>query len=140
MSRKYWNSPALHLQIGDSRRARVLQLAQFTCALFAPALIALEGRPALAMLLALTLFCALPRLVGQPWAGSVVVWRAGQWSLDRGQGLEPVAVTGGSRVTRWAVLWCWCNGAGERGRLWILPDAVSADEWRRLRVRLRLER
>lgn len=139
MSEKSSTSPALRLRIADSRRALALQLALFLCILSALVLVARDGRPELAMLLALYLFCCLPRLLGQPWVGTVVAWRGGQWSLDRGQGEEPVELMGGCRVTPWAVLLCFRDGAGCAGRLWVLPDAVAADEWRRLRVRLRLE-
>ena len=109
MSPRSSTSPKLHLPIAESRRARYLQLGVFLAALAAIAVIALEGRAALAALLAIPLFCSLPKLIGQPQIGCVLAWRAGRWSLDRGAGFQAITLAAGCRVTPWVVIVCWLS-------------------------------
>ncbi len=111
----------------------------FTASLCAIAVIALEGRPQLASLFCLILFCSLPRLFGQPAVGHVICWRQGRWLLDRGKGDEPVQLAGTSLAAPMAIHFCWQLG-GEQGSLWLFQDSGAAAELRKLRVRLRLER
>ncbi len=139
MSTRFSHSPALHLTIASSRRWRALQSLYLLAAAAALSVVGLEGRPALAGLLGLVLCCSLPRLFGQPTAGAILCWEAGRWLLDPWDGARPIQLCRNCRVTPWAVLLAWREPGGNRGRLWIFPDAVDPDEWRRLRVRLRLQ-
>jgi Membrane-bound toxin component of toxin-antitoxin system len=139
LSAKYSTSPSLRLQIADSRFCRWLQLGLFAACLCALGLVAGDGRPELAFLLLVPLFCSLPRLVGQPLAGATLAWRDGRWSLDRGCGQEPVILARGCRATPLSIYIRWQGINGERGDLWLFPDSGLADELRKLRVRLRLE-
>lgn len=139
MSARYSTSPALRLRIAESRICRWLQLGHFAACLFALGLIARDGRPELAFVLLVPLFCSLPRLCGQAHAGSTLAWRNGRWSLDRGSGQEPVVLAPACRATPLAIYIRWQAITGESGDLWLFRDSALADELRKLRVRLRLE-
>lgn len=139
MSAKFSTSPSLRLRIAESQTCFRLQLAMFVAGLCAVTVIALEGRPQLASLLFMVLFCSLPRLMGQPAVGQVISWRQGHWLLDRGSGDEPVKLAAASVATPLAIHFCWQAGR-EHGRLWLFQDSGDAAELRKLRVRLGLER
>lgn len=140
MSTRFSYSPELHLAIGKSRRWRWLQAVYLLAAVTAVGAVGLRGYPQLAVLLWLAVTCSLPRLAGQPLAGAILRWQAGNWSLDCGEGPTPIEVRPGCRVTPWVVMLAWREReSGRGGRLWVFADAVTADAWRRLRVRLRLQ-
>ncbi|QFU76523.1 hypothetical protein EY643_13120 [Halioglobus maricola] len=82
----------------------------------------------------------LPRLVGQPWVGWGLAWREGRWTLDRGAGPEMVQMCRESRAGPGGVFLTVQDMHGARHTLWLLADSVPAQELRKVRVRLLLER
>jgi hypothetical protein len=69
--------------------------------------------------------------------GALAVDGAGRWSLDTGQGQVPARLLPASRV--WSqMLWLRFEAQGRRFWLLLPSDAVPADDFRHLQVRLRL--
>lgn len=140
MSRKYSNSPALHLRIAESQICRALQLA-FICACLGSAfLIYLRGYPLLAALAGILVLLNGRALFRQPLAGAAIGWSQGQWTLQQGSQERLIYPSSACRVTPWALYFCWRQQAGPSGSVWLYRDSGSSQALRRLRVRLTLER
>lgn len=111
--------------------------------LFGLALLRLSqrGYPLLALLLIPcgTLCCW--QLARQRLAGACITWRQGEWQLEHGGGNRAISVRGCSTSLPWLIYLAWIEmGNGRRASVFLLPDSAPAEQLRRLRVRLTLER
>lgn len=140
MSARYSTSPLLSLQIGRSRLRRQLHALLALCLCASVFLLGRQGYPVLALLLlAPTTYCYLAQLRGN--GVTALSWRAGQWTLHRGPEHIPIRVLPGSSCLPWVAYLSWASLADQRrGSLWLFADSAPAADWRRLRVRLYLQR
>ena len=140
MSARYSTSPALNLPIGKSRLRALLFLLLALCLGASLLLLGLRGYPLLALsLLAPTACCYLAQLRSS--GVTALGWRAGQWTLQCGSERIPIRILPGSSCLPWVVYLGWASLADRRrGSLWLFADSVPAGDWRRLRVRLSLQR
>ena len=137
MSAAYSNSPELRLQIADSPLRRRAYLLIIAVALAAPWQAADRGYPLLATALVpmLAWLCWGMRRV--PFEGAQLSWRRGEWQLAERGKQRRAEVAPGAVALPWVVL-LPLRLAGDRCYLWVFVDSVPRDQWRRLRVRVRL--
>ncbi len=140
MSSAYSNSPVLRLPIADSpqRRRAVTFAVLVACAALWQ--IGARGYPLAALALAPAMAWLLHGLLRAPWQGAELHWRGGAWTLRRDAGCLRLQVEPGAVALPWVVLLPFraASGDGARQYLWIFADAVPREQWRRLRVRVRL--
>lgn len=141
MSVKYSTSPALRLIVGNSRVR--LCLYALLCLCCATALYLLFARgyllPCLGLLppVVWLLLC----LRREPMVGATLAWRQGTWTMQHGPAVRPVRLLPASACLPGLIYLAWRElPGGERGDLWLFPDSASAEQLRRLRLRLLLER
>ncbi len=140
MSARFSTSPTLRLPIARSRICALWQGA-FTATLFtACILLVLRGYPWLALGLGAVLAWQLPALFRQPMVGTVVRWQRGRWLVERKGEVVEVSLHPSCRVSPLGVHLCWRGEKGVRESVWLFPDSGPAQQLRRLRVRLTLER
>ncbi len=141
MSAKCSNSHSLRLEIASSRIYRIWH--SVFCLLAAASLwrLAQRGYPTTALLLSPASVWCCWRLACQPLVGAVISWQRGEWQLQQGTVLRTVGLARSHTVLRWVIYLAWSGPAGApAGAVFLFPDSASADELRRLRVRLTLER
>jgi len=140
LSAPSWNSPALRLQIGDSRWQRRL-LALLAVALAASLwLIHRRGYPGLCWSLLVPEALLWLALVGQRWRGAELCRQSQGWALQRDGVATAIELRSGSICLPWGIYIPFRECAGGRGdRLWLFADSVEPGALRRLRVRLALE-
>lgn len=141
MSARYSNSPALRLTINNSRQRRSLHLLlclAITCALYR---LYLRGYPLFTMsLLPLAGWCCR-RLAREAAVGATLCWRQGAWSLQRSDGSEQRMMLRRCICLPWLIYSRWqVAPVGRHRSLWLFADSAPAEQLRRLRVRLALER
>ncbi len=141
MSARYWNSPALHLRIAESSlRLLLLHLLALLC-LLSLWILAHGGYPILACALLLPTAGGLYCCRSQSTVGTTLYWHGGQWSIDDGQGQRLIELQPGPAGLPWLLYLRWRECAsGGRGHLWVFADSLPPLHFRRLRVRLTLER
>lgn len=141
MSARYSSSPELHLQIGDSRLRRWSLAALLACLVLALGLIFYTGYPVIASALSTCALCLLPALWRNPSRGLRLRWRQGQLALGRGDALTPVELLPCTACLPWGVYLCWRDPAGgSRAGCWLFVDSLSAEDLRRLRFAILLQR
>lgn len=139
MSARYSTSPTLRLPIAESRICALWQGAFIALLYVALVLLALRGYPWGAAVLTLPVTGLIPSLCRQTAAGQVIIWRAGQWSVER-DGLETaISLHPASRASVLGICLCWSGSSGKREYAWLFADSAPPDQLRRLRVRLALE-
>ena len=143
MSTRSSISPTLHLSIVDSAIGRRLFWTVAGLCLLAPLLLVTGGYPILALLVLLPILAVLSPLLrtdSQRYGGSQLHWCAGQWTLDQGNGPEPIELLARSCAQPWVVYLSWRElGAGGQNSLWLFADSANRAELRGLRVRLMLQ-
>lgn len=141
MSAKYSTSPALRLIVGNSSVRCYLYAVLCLCGAAALYLLYARGYPLLCSVLLPPVVCLLLRLRRDPMVGSIVQWRQGIWTMERAQAVHVVRVLPQSACLPWVIYLAWRElPGGKRGDLWLFPDSASAEQLRRLRVRLSLQR
>lgn len=139
MSSAYSNSPALRLQIADSPLRRRAYICLVLLALGSLWYCAGRGYPLLAIALAPLLTWVCWSMPGACWQGAELCWRQGAWQLSVREQAHPVALLPGAVALPWVALVPFqLTVGGARRWLWIFADSVPFEQWRRLRVRLRL--
>lgn len=74
-------------------------------------------------------------------AGLVVCWHRGVWTLEQNGKCRAVTILAGSTFLPWLIYLAWRDCAGQgSGAVFLFADSAPADDLRRLRVRLTLER
>ena len=141
LSVKFSNSPALHLEIVESRvHARFLLGACLVVA-FALVLLVYRGHLVLACILLPGALFSLPGARRESLAGRALAWRRGRWWLHHGRETVEVEILPASVALPWVIYLVWREiPARCRHRAWLFPDCASRDGLRLLRVRLRLQR
>lgn len=141
MSNRYLNSPALRLNIGRSRLHCILHGLLCVCVALCLWCIARRGYPLLAVsLLPLSGLCCW-QLARQRMCGATLCWQSGEWTLLQGNILRRVCVGTRGVCLPWLIFLTWQELPGrQRHRLWLFPDSATAEDLRRLRVRLTLQR
>ena len=137
--------PPLYLRPGSSRRLLLFLLVAHGSALALIATLTLDwwwrAVLAAAVLSGLAYSCAADVLYRLPWGVREALWAPdGSWTLTLVSGRELEAtILPATFSSTWLVVlnfrcgrWPWCS-------LPLFPDALDADQLRRLRVRLRLE-
>ena len=100
-----------------------------------------RGYPLLAVVMLTPACLLLWQLYHQPMVGAFIRWQQGNWSVGRGAASEAVSVDSKSTALPWGIYLAWQElPAGGRRCVWLFPDCISAEQLRRLRVRLALER
>ena len=141
MSVRYSNSPSLHLTIAESVIYRYLHGAFSLLALTSLYRLQQRGYPVLSLLLLVPVACCCRQLARQPLAGAVLSWSQGQWSIVDGSGLRPVTLRSQSSALPWVIYIAWEDARdGARGAGLLFRDSAAAQDLRRLRVRLALQR
>ena len=132
------NSPALRLRIADSPLSRITFVFFAALALGALVHAWVRGYPWLAFGMAplFTWLCWGLRHV--PQRGAELSWSAGEWRLAVGGRALPIALEAGAVALPWVVFVPYRGAVCGRRCLWVYVDSVSPDDWRRLRVRIRL--
>lgn len=139
MSARYSSSPTLNLRIGKSRLRAVLWLV--LCAATLCALWGMYGRgyPLLSVLLAPLAAGLLWRLRHDSMEGAQLCWRQGQWTLQQGARQRVIFPTRRSTALPWVIYLAYRDAATSgSGEFWLYADCTSAEQLRRLRVRLAL--
>ena len=138
MSIAYSNSPALRLQIADSPLSRLTFSFLIVIAFGTVWLAAARGYPLLAcgLLPFLAFLCWGLRRV--PQQGAELTWSKGQWQVSCEGGVKPIELTAGAVALPWVVYFPYRCSRQRRRCLWVFVDSVATEEWRRLRVRIRL--
>ena len=140
MSARSSNSPALRLEIAESRVHSLLLLATCIASLGALYLLCERGYAVLAALLLPCAAATLFRCHRDALAGSWLIWREGHWSLRTGREEVPIELVPPSQALPWAIYLVWREiPAGGRRRAWLFSDCAPREGLRRLRVRLRLQ-
>ena len=138
MSAVYLSSPALRLRIADSPLSRRTFLILALIGLGALGQAAARGYPWLAGALAPLLAWLCWGLRHVPLVGAELDWSRGEWRIAVGGSVVPVELATGAVALPWVVLFPY-RCAASRGRyLWVFADSVAPEDWRRLRVRIRL--
>ncbi|NJD05014.1 MAG: hypothetical protein FIA97_00760 [Methylococcaceae bacterium] len=117
-----------------------LQLGLHGCAAVAALgnSLALESRVVLIVLVLISLALELRRHGAPPRIAAIHVARDGAWRLITAEGREhSVALAACSVSSPWLVWLAWSGSKGRR-RLLIFPDSLSTDQFRQLRVALRI--
>jgi len=139
LSARCSNSPELHLIVAESPLRRRLLTALALLVLAALCSLVRSGYAAWAGLLTPPVAVALWRLGRDSGRGTVLRWRAGQWSIGRGDACRPIELEPGSVRLPPALYLQWREiSSGRPGRLWLFVDSVPERELRRLRSRLSL--
>jgi hypothetical protein len=139
LSNRYSLSPALRLQIADSRARRLGFIALVVFYLLTGCLCAHRGYPELALVFAGCGALVLPGIGRHRWAGTQVTWRRGIWSLEVQGQRRTVEVLPTSLALPWVIyLALRDQPLGRSYYLWLFNDSATAQELRKLRVRLRL--
>lgn len=142
MLARYSNSPALRLRIGSSRIRNRLYLCLCFASVYALLLLHLDGYTGFALALALPTFVVLIRLYRPALPGSELCWRQGVWTLEDRQQIRVIAPGVRCTVLSWVIYLPFKALPGRLGvgeSLWIFPDSVPSEHWRKLRLRLNLE-
>ena len=141
MSTRSSSSPALHLRIAKSLlRARLFGAL---CLVTACALGAIysRGYPLLAILLMPLVSGLLWRLRQCAMEGAILCYRQGEWTLLQGDTRRQIDLTQRSTSTLWVIYLAFRELPSRRtGQIWLFKDSSSAEELRRLRVRVALLR
>lgn len=141
MSARYSNSPALRLLIARSRIYCLLHFVLSLLAIFGLYRIGERGYPVLALLLLPVMALCCWQTARQTLAGSLLSWKRGQWFISRGAETTPVTLERSSTCLPWVIYLAWIDPARPARRSALLfPDSVPANDLRRLRVRLTLQR
>ena len=141
MSARYSNSPALRLEIARSRIYCLLHFVFCLLTIVGLYRIGERGYPVLALLLLPMAALCCWQTARQTLAGGLVRWERGQWYI--GGGAEPGTVTleRSSICLPWVIYLAWVDSARlARGSALLFPDSVPANDLRRLRLRLTLQR
>lgn len=139
MSSKFSSSPTLSLEIADSRLRAVLFCLLFGAVLYALCEIHQRGYPALALALVLPVTLLLSRLRRDPAVGMRLRWGQGAWTVEENRRRHPIALSRRCAMTPWVVYLAFSQlPSGPQRYFWVFVDAVSSQDWRRLRVRLTL--
>ncbi|MCB1675404.1 MAG: hypothetical protein KDI01_03895 [Halioglobus sp.] len=141
MSARFSSSPALRLHIGNSR---IRSAAFGALALGSGAalyLIRARGYPVLAGSLLAPVLAVLWYLRQERWRGAQISWHRGVWQLQAGGRREAIVMSPRSGGFPGLLYLAWREaGSNRRGSVWLFADSAPAEELRRLRVRLLLER
>jgi hypothetical protein len=71
----------------------------------------------------------------------VIAWRDGEWQLQQGAVVRTVSLARSHTVLPWLIYLAWTGSAdAPGGSVFLFSDSAQADELRRLRVRLTLQR
>jgi hypothetical protein len=139
LSARYSSSPAVQLRIGKSRLRAVLYAALCVATLYALWGIYARGYLILAWLLAPLATGLLWRLRHDARVGVELCWQQGRWTLQQGTQQRVITLTRHSTATPWVIYLAFSElPTGHRGQLWLYADSTSAEQLRRLRVRLAL--
>ena len=141
MSVRFSNSPTLRLEIASSGEYARLASLVAVCAFFTLYLLYQRGYPLLALSLSPAVPLWLLQLRRDSLAGSILLWRQGTWSVERGSELHTVEILPQSVSLARVIYLVWREmPAGVKRRCWLFPDCAGREELRRLRVRLALQR
>jgi hypothetical protein len=140
------SSPSLRLDVRARRSERWLALALIALAAIIPSFFGVASGVALAASLVAAVV-ALYAMRREGWLNArdpidTITWRsAGEWELGARGGTQWVCELGrASRATSGAVWLCLRESDGRRTwRFLLTPSDLSADDFRRLYVRLRLD-
>lgn len=141
MLSRYSSSPALRLSIANSAISRWFVWAYVGLSLLVLLLLYSVSYALIAAALSAPLLAVVLPLL---WSNErhshaiVLCWRAGQWTLDKGAGAEPIALLPQSCAQPWVIYLSWRElRSGSRDSMWIFPG--TGNELRALRVRLTLD-
>ena len=71
--------------------------------------------------------------------GAELRWQQGDWVLQQGTQQRRISLTRRSTATRWVIYLAFTEvPQGRRMQVWLFDDGSSADQLRRLRVRVAL--
>ena len=141
MSARCSNSPSLRLRIADSRIHRVLHGLLCLLLVAGLCLLSLRGYPLAGLLLLPAVGWGCRQLARQHLAGACISWQLGEWMLEQGGSRCPITLRPGSTCLPWVIHLAWVEAASERrGAVFLFADSAAAEDLRRLRVRLTLER
>lgn len=141
MSAKFSTSPALRLTIGKSRIRTFLHRALCCCVLLALSLAYLQSYLTLALLLSPFAALLLWLLSHDSGVASIVCWQDGMWMVERNGHAQIVSISQRSTGLPWVIYLAWQKlPAGRRESVWLFADSAPAQQLRRLRVRLSLQR
>ncbi|CAA0087970.1 Uncharacterised protein [Halioglobus japonicus] len=139
MSARLSNSPNLHLRVGKSRLRDLLYGA--LCFSTVCALTALYSRGyALAALLLIPMASGLLwRLRHDAMAGAELCYQQGVWDLQQSGVRRRISLSKRSTSTSGVIYLAFVEQpSGRTGAIWLFRDSSSAEQLRRLRVRLAL--
>ena len=141
MLNKYWNSPALALTVEYSATWKNLSLGLTIAVGLSIFLIFQTGFTVLAIVMCPLAILAATVLFSQPFCGTSIGWRSGQWFIFHEDRLCAVELSPGWVNLPWLVQLTLRDSTSERQyALLLFGDSAGAQALRRLRRRLTLER
>ena len=141
MSARYFNSPALHLRIGESRLRTALYYTLCLVCTYALFLLYARGYVVIVLLFALSTSFLLWRLRSDSLVGAELCWCQGVWTLEQAGVRRVIIPTSRSTITPWVIYLAFRElPTGPTDQLWLYADSACSQQLRRLRVRLTVDR
>ena len=141
MSARYSNSPALRLEIARSRIYCSLHFVFSLLTIVSLYRIGERGYPVLTLLLLPMAALCCWQTARQTLAGGLVRWERDHWYIGGGKEPGTVTLERSSTCLPWVIYLAWVDPARPtRGSALLFPDSVPANDLRRLRLRLTLQR
>ncbi len=141
MLNRYSTLPSLQLTLNSSRQRRCFILTLAFAAVVASYNICIKGYPILGIAVFIVSFFLLWRSRIDPMDGSVLIWEAGEWFLQRAGGRTSVLLQPASLRHPWVIyLDLRETYTRKRWRLWLFSDSADTELLRQLRSRLTLHK
>jgi hypothetical protein len=141
LSARYSNSPSLRLAVARSSIYRGLHGLLCLFVVFSLIRVYQRGYPVLALTLLPLATLGCWRLAQQRLAGALICWSKGEWTIEAGENCVPVKLARSSTCLHGVIYLAWEQGVDTgRGSVFLFTDSAPAQDLRRLRVRITLER